>query len=370
MKRSRWIGAAAFFVMIGVIGVVGCAQQPTSNASGAVPRYQVDPFWPKPLKDNWIWGQVSSVVVDSQDHVWVLHRPMTLLADEKGAQQKPPANRCCISAPPIMEFDAEGNFVQGWGGPGKGYDWPKNEHGIHVDWQGNVWVSGNDPADHHILKFTRDGKFLLQIGKPGKSEGSNSHTQLGRPAAIDSDQATNEIYVGDGYGNRRVIVFDATTGAYKRHWGAYGAVPSDEKLPPYKPGTTPSKQFGNPHCVRQTHDKLIYVCDRPNNRIQVFRPDGTFLREFFLEAQTLSGPVADLVASRDPQQRFLIVADGANSEVYILSREDGKKVGSFGRPGRMAGEFRSLHNIAIDSKGNVYTAEVGFGRRLQKFKLQ
>ncbi|MEO7729034.1 MAG: hypothetical protein ABIS45_17415, partial [Burkholderiales bacterium] len=256
------------------------------------------------------------------------------------------------------------------GGPGAGYDWPKNEHGIHVDWQGNVWISGNDAADNHLLKFTRDGQFILQIGKPGKSEGSNSRTQLGRPAAIDSDGAANEIYVGDGYGNHRVIVFNATTGAYKRHWGAYGAVPSDEKMPAYAPGAAPSKQFGNPHCVRRTRDSFLYVCDRPNNRIQVFLRDGTFVREFFVEPQTLSGPIADLVTSRDAGERFIFAADGANSEINILLREDGRKVGSFGRPGRMAGEFRALHNMAIDSKGNIYTAEVGYGRRVQKFTPQ
>ena len=350
--------------------VAGCAQYATQQgASGSAPQYQVDPFWPKPLKDNWIWGQVSSVSVDSRDHVWVLHRPATLLADDKLAQQKPPTATCCTAAPIVMEFDPAGNFVQGWGGPGEGYDWPKNEHGLHVDWQGNVWIAGNDPADHHIVKFTREGKFLLQIGKPGKSEGSNSRTQLGRPGAIDTDATANEVIVGDGYGNHRVIVFDATTGAYKRHWGAYGGVPDDAKQPPYQPGATP-KQFGNPHCVRQTRDKLIYVCDRPHQRVQVFQPNGTFLREFLLPSQSLSGPVADIVASLDTQQRFLFVADGGNSQVNILSRDDGKVIGSFGRPGRMAGEFRSLHNIAIDSKGNIYTAEAGFGRRVQKFKPQ
>ncbi|HTE14568.1 MAG TPA: hypothetical protein VK642_05785 [Burkholderiales bacterium] len=374
MKKIFGVNSVAgIFVaaLITIITVIGCAQQPTQQGSaGSVPHYQVDAFWPKPLKDNWIWGQVSSVAVDARDHVWVLHRPSTLLPDDKGVQQKPPANRCCVSAPPIMEFDADGNFVQGWGGPGQGYDWPKNEHGIHVDFQDNVWVSGNDPTDHHLLKFTRDGKFLLQIGKPGKSEGSNSRTQLGRPAAIVSDAAAHEIIVGDGYGNRRVIVFDATTGAYKRHWGAYGAVPDDGKVDPYKPGATPSKQFGNPHCVRQTNDKLIYVCDRPNNRLQVFRADGNFLHEFFIESQSLSGPVADTVASTDAQQRYLFVADGGSSQINILSRDSGKIIGSFGRPGRMAGEFRNLHNIAIDSKGNIFTAEAGFGRRVQKFKPQ
>ena len=358
------IAALAFAVLAGAIG---CAHQ---SATIGLPQYKVDAAWPKPLKDNWIWGQVSSVTVDSHDHVWVLHRPNTMLDDDKGAQQKPPTNRCCVAAPAVMEFDQDGNYVQGWGGPGQGYDWPKNEHGIHVDWQGNVWISGNDPADNHILKFTRDGKFILQIGKPGKSEGSNSQTQLGRPAAIESDASHNEIFVGDGYGNRRVIVFNATTGAYKRHWGAYGAVPSDDKVAAYKPGAEPSKQFGNPHCVRRTRDGLLYVCDRPNNRIQVFLSDGTYVREFFIDPPTLSGPVADVVTSRDAGERFIFAADGSNSEIYILRREDGVKLGSFGRPGRMAGEFRSLHNMAIDSNGNIYTAEAGFGRRVQKFRLE
>ena len=370
MKRAIWTRGAAMIAVAGLVAAIGCAQQPAQMGSGAVPRYRVEPFWPKPLNSNWIFGQVSSVAVDSRDHLWVLHRPATLLDDEKGAQKQPPANRCCIAAPAVMEFDPDGNYIQGWGGPGQGYDWPKNEHGIHVDAQGNVWIGGNDPADQHLIKFTREGKFLLQIGKPGKSEGSNSHTQLGRPASVDSDAAANEIYVGDGYGNHRVIVFDATTGAYKRHWGAYGGVPSDEKVAPYKPGAEPSKHFGNPHCARRARDGLVYVCDRPNNRIQVFRSDGTFMREFFIEIPTLTGPVADLVFSQDPQQRYMFVADGSNSEIYVMSRGDGKKLGSFGRPGRMAGEFRGIHNIAIDSKGNIYTAEVGFGRRLQKFSPQ
>ena len=370
MKKASWTNIAAAVAVAAIVGAIGCAQQPTRMADGAVPQYKIDPFWPKPLKDYWIWGQVSSVAVDSRDHVWVLHRPNTMLDDDKGAQQKPPTNRCCVAAPAVMEFDQDGNYVQGWGGPGQGYDWPKNEHGIHIDWQGNVWISGNDPADHHLLKFTREGKFILQIGKPGKSEGSNSRTQLGRPAAIDSDQAANEIFVGDGYGNRRVIVFDATTGAYKRHWGAYGAVPSDDKVAPYKPGAEPSKQFGNPHCVRRTRVGLLYVCDRPNNRIQVFRADGTYLKEFFIDPPTLSGPVADVVMSRDAGETYIFAADGSNSEVNIMLRADGRKVGSFGRPGRMAGEFRSLHNMAIDSNGNIYTAEAGYGRRVQKFRPQ
>ncbi len=366
MQSNNWktYAVAAAFA---AAGVAGCANLQTG---GAAPQDKVDAYWPQPLKDNWIWGQVSSVAVDSRDHVWVLHRPNTLLEDDQGAQKKPPLNRCCAAAPPVMEFDQDGRYVQGWGGPGAGYDWPKNEHGIHVDWQGNVWISGNDPLDGQVLKFTRDGRFIMQIGKAGKSEGSNSRTQLGRPAAIESDGAANEIYVGDGYGNHRVIVFNAATGEYKRHWGAYGAVPRDDTMPNYVPGAAPSKQFGNPHCVRRTRDGLLYVCDRPNNRIQVFLRDGTYVREFFIDPQTLSGPIADLVTSRDAGERFIFIADGSNSEINVLQREDGRKIGSFGRPGRMAGEFRSLHNMAIDSKGNIYTAEAGYGRRVQKFTPQ
>jgi hypothetical protein len=347
--------------------IIGCTQTTTRSAEVNLPRYQVDAQWPKSLQKNWIYAQVSSVAVDRHDNVWVLHRPTTLLADEKGAQQNPPANRCCVAAPAVTVFDAEGNYVRGWGGPGEGYDWPKQEHGIHVDQQDNVWISGNDGADHHVLKFTREGRFLLQIGKPGKSLGSNSPSQLGQPAAIESDLAANEIFIGDGYGNRRVIVFDASTGAYKRHWGAYGGVPDDGKMAPYAPSAAPSKQFGNPHCVRRARDGQLYICDRPNNRIQVFESSGKYLREFFLEPQTLSGPVADLALSQDSAQQFIFSADGSNQEIYILERSTGRKLGAFGRPGRQAGEFRSLHNIAIDSKGNIYTAEAGFGRRVQRF---
>ncbi len=363
-----------FYTLAGIFCLAilaGCIspQQPPASFSG-LPQYQVNPFWPQPLKDHWLFGQVSSVAVDRFDHVWVLHRPKTLLPDELGATQSPPTNRCCIAAPAVMEFDAAGHFLQGWGGAGKGYDWPSQEHGIHVDQQGFVWISGNDKNDHHILKFTREGQFVLQIGKPGKSEGSNSHTQLGQPAAIESDSLMNEIYVGDGYGNRRVIVFDATTGAYKRHWGAYAHVPDDGKLPPYQPGAKPSAQFGNPHCIHLSRDKMLFVCDRPNNRIQVFQPSGQFIREMFLEPLTLSGPIADLAFSADPEQRYLLTADGSNSEIYVLDKNNGQKLASFGRPGHQAGEFRSLHNIAIDSTGALYTVEAGAGRRIQKFILQ
>jgi DNA-binding beta-propeller fold protein YncE len=336
-----------------------------------VPQFQPEPFWPKPLPEYWILGQVSGIAVDRNDHIWLVHRPATLLDDEKGAQANPPATKCCKAAPAVMKFDAEGNLLASWGGPGQGYDWPKSEHGIHVDADGNVWVAGNDRGDSQILKFTPDGKFLAQIGRPGAATASNATDQLGSPAHMVTDDAAGELYVADGYRNRRVIVFDTKTGAYKRHWGAYGKQPGpDDKLPAYTPAAAPSQTFGNPvHCVRIANDGLVYVCDRVNDRIQVFRKDGAFVKEFRVEPQTLqNGSVWDLVLSTDPQQSFVFIADGANGQIHTLSREDGKLLSQWGRHGRQPGQFKWVHNIAIDSKGNLYTAEVGFGRRVQKFR--
>jgi hypothetical protein len=351
-----------------------CATGPASETApargaGAVPKFAVDPYWPKALPENWILGQVSGIAVDKNDHIWVLHRPLTLVDDEKGAQLNPPTTKCCRPAPPVLEFDREGNLLRRWGGPGAGYDWPKNEHGIFVDDEGNVWVGANDNDDHHILKFTPDGRFLMQIGKAGSTGGSNSTTQLGRPAHMVIDAPSGEMFIADGYLNRRVIVVDAKTGAYKRHWGAYGNRPSDEKLPAYDPQASLSQQFANPvHCVRVARDGLVYVCDRQNDRIQIFRKDGTFVKEFRVEPQTLqNGSVWDLVLSEDRGERYIFIADGANNQIVTLDRASGAVLTSWGRAGRMAGQFKWVHNIAIDSRGNLYTAEVGFGRRAQKF---
>ncbi len=344
------------------------AQQPAR--ADEAPRFLVEPFWPKPLPGNWILGQVANVAVDRDDRIWVLHRPSTLLDDEKGAMRVPPTTKCCTPAPPVLEFDQDGNLLRHRGGPSAGYDWPKSEHGIFVDQDRNVWLAGNDPSDHQVLKFTPDGKFLQQIGKAGSTGGSNSTDSLGRPAQMVVDEAANEIYVADGYLNRRIIVFDSKTGAYKRHWGAYGHQPIDEKLPPYSPTAPLSEQFSSPvHCVRISNDGLVYVCDRANDRIQVFRKEGTFVREFRVEPETLqNGSVWDLALSEDPAQKFIFIADGANNQIVTLVRDSGEVVTSWGRAGRMAGQFKWVHGIAIDSKGNLYTAEVGFGRRTQKFK--
>lgn len=365
----KWLTRLLAFVLATVLAAAPPAIRHATAAKDA-PRFQVDPFWPKPLPDNWILGQVSGVATDRNDHIWIIQRPRTLLEDEKDALKNPPEDRCCHPAPAVLEFDSEGNLLRHWGGPGPGYEWPQSEHGIFVDLQGNVWIAGNGKNDHQILKFTGDGKFLQQIGKAGSNGGSNSTTQLGSPAHMTIDAPAGELYVADGYLNRRIVVFDAATGAYKRHWGAYGNKPSDEKLPPYSPNAPLSRQFGNPvHCVRIADDDLVYVCDRANDRIQVFHKDGTFVKEFRIEPQTLrSGSVWDLVLSIDPRQRYIFMADGANNQILTLSRDTGEVISKWGQSGRMAGQFKWVHNIAIDSKGNLYTAEVGFGRRAQKFR--
>ena len=357
--------ALVFCISIFLLGCSGAQQRQES----AIPQFKVDPFWPKPLPGNWMLGQVSGIAVDRNDNIWVLHRPTTLVDDEKGAMANPPATRCCTPAPAVLEFDPAGNLLRSWGGKGAGYDWPVQEHGIFVDNDGNVWLAGNDSKDHQILKFTPDGKFLQQLGRPGTSGGSNSPTQLGRPAHMVVDAAANELYVADGYGNRRVAVFDAKTLAYKRHWGAYGERPHDDKMPPYDPRAALLRSFLNPvHCVRISNDGLVYVCDRNGDRIQVFEKSGKFITEFLIEPETKqSGSVADIVFSEDAAQKYLYVGNISSGYVMIVERANGRVVSRFGRPGRMAGELKTVHNLAIDSKGNVYTAEVGTGRRAQKF---
>lgn len=346
-----------------------------------VPTYDVDPSWPKPLPNQWLLGAVVGVAVDRRDHVWVTHRPGTLQPNETRSVWK--------AAPPVLEFDREGTLLSSWGGRGPGYEWPDLEHGIYVDDEDHVWVAGGGEKDSQILKFTREGTFLLQIGRRGQGTGSNDTRNLGAAASMIVDRAANELYVADGYVNHRVIVFDATTGAYKRHWGAYGKPPDDdyflragEKLPPpfsgavqhenrpsqYDPDGPPPPQFRIVHSVRISNDGLVYVCDRTNDRVQVFRKDGTFVREGFVAKRTLgSGSVWDIAFSNDPAQTYLIVPDGTNQQVWILRRDSLDVLGAFGRAGHWAGQFYGAHNIAADSRGDLYITETYEGKRVQKF---
>jgi hypothetical protein len=306
-----------------------------------------------------------------------MQRPRSLSRLESAAAANPPRAKCCVPAPPVIEFDPEGNVVQAWGGDGAGYEWPKQEHGIRVVGE-HVWFGGNHKDDGFLLKFTRDGKFVKQLGKAGPRKGDQDTTQLGQPADFWIDAAANEVYVADGYGNHRIIVFDATTLAYKRHWGAYGKTPaaehnatsSDPGGHPYDPKAPVSQTFNNPvHCVKIANDGLVYVCDRTNDRMQVFRKDGSFVRENIYLPQTLSGSVWDLYMWPDKEQSFLVMVDGGNNEMRVVRRTDGEVVGTYGRFGRQAGQFFGVHNIAIDSKGNVFTTEVFEGKRIQKWKV-
>jgi DNA-binding beta-propeller fold protein YncE len=339
----------------------------------AVPRFQVDPFWPKPLPNKWILGQVSGIAVDRFDRIWVVHRPSTLNERERAAEQNPPTAKCCVAAPPVLVFDQSGNLLTSWGGPGQGdkaYDWPKSEHGIYIDDNDFVWLAGNGKQDGQLLKFTMSGKFVLQIGHAGPIKGSNDTTALGSPADVAVDTVAKEVFAADGYTNRRVVVFDSETGAYKRHWGAYGNKPSDDKTPPYDPARPPAQQFGNPvHCIRIAWDGLVHVCDRTNDRLQIFRKDGAFVAEHVFERNTRgTGSVYDLAFSPDPAQRFIYMIDGMNGEIRIISHATYEVLARFGRPGRQAGEFTALHNIAVDHQGNIFTAEVNTGQRVQRFR--
>ena len=364
-------GAVAFAVLLLALGIAErgvsrlAAQQPA-----AAPQYQVDPFWPK-MPKGLILGQVSGITVDSRDHIWLIQRPWSLESDEKALN---PEAECCREAPPVMEFDADGNYIQGWGGEGAGFEWPKDEHGIFVDHKNNVWLSSaggprlRERTENMILKFTRDGKFLMQIGKRGASKGSLDTENFNNAADIFVYPKTNEAFIADGYVNRRVVVIDADTGKFKRMWGAYGNKP-DDSAPngPVYDGPGP-QQFNLVHGVRVSDDGLVYVAERRNNRVQVFNVDGTFQKELFVERKTkLLGTAFSIAFSPDPQQQWMYVADAGNGKVHVYDRRTLQERGAFGRIGHYAGEFVFLHNVATDSKGNVYTAEVGTGRRAQKF---
>jgi DNA-binding beta-propeller fold protein YncE len=371
MARNFRIGVVLVTVLaaLGIASAVLGRRATVKAATVQAPRFEVDPLWPKPLPNHWVIGMTIGVSVDAQDHVWIIHRGATLEPKEVYASTNPPGAECCLPAPPVLEFDQEGNLIGHWGGPAQGYDWPDSNHGITVDFKGNVWIAGNGPGNAQVLKFTKDGKFLMQLGHPKQSQGSNDVDNLNRPAKTFIDPQTNELYVADGYGNHRVIVYDADTGKYKRHWGAYGHKPDDTNLGRYNPADPPAQQFRNPvHCAELSHDDLLYVCDRVNDRIQVFKPDGIFIKEVFIAKNTLGdGSVWDIAFSKDPEQTYIYLADGANEKVYVMLRDTLEIVTSFGDGGRQPGQFYAVHSIATDSKGNIFTTETYRGQRVQKF---
>ena len=378
ITRTVLASCVAAALAAGTFTIMDSEAAPAPKAAREAPRFEVDPTWPK-LPPRYIFGQVSSVSIDEQGHAWVLQRPSSLRTDQKDK-----------AAPPVIEFDEQGNFVQAWGGPGQGYDWPEVEHGIYADPKGNVWVGGNGPTDHHLVKFTKQGRFLMQLGKKGASKGNADTANVKGAADTFVHTATNELFVADGYGNRRVIVFDADTGAFKRMWGAFGNRPIDDlpeaaKVPedrriPAKELTDRDRgpeQFITPvHATRVSKDNMVYVSDRGGKRVQVFTLDGKYVTQQFIDrycevphcgnGQT----VASTAFSHDPEQRFLYVASRSPARVWVLDRKTLEPLDSFGRPGVMPGEFYVMHHMNVDSKGNLYVTEVQDGKRVQKFEFK
>ena len=404
LKTARRVGVR-LFPLVALGFVVACGSAPEKAAAPAegaataaakpadpnaktAPMFEVDPFWPKPLPNQWVTGSTIGLGIDAQDNIYTIHRGQAVEANFKAADipaqrgddeetgmksgaaagTKDMIGKCCKVAPPVLVYNQAGDLIKSWGGPGQGYEWPDSGHGITVDHKGNVWLAGNGAKDTQILKFTTDGKFLLQIGKHGVHNGSNDTANFWQPTKIYPDPAANEVYVSDGYGNRRVIVFDADTGAYKRHWGAYGEKPDDVKLPPYNPDAPLSKQFSTVHCVIVSTDGFVYVCDRVNDRIQVFTKEGKFVKEKRIEERTYrSGSVWDMTFSRDPEQKYIYQANGVNEHINILDRETLEILTTFGGGGRGPGQFFGVHNLNTDSKGNLYTTETYTGARIQRF---
>jgi hypothetical protein len=371
MKKTISLALGAL-LSLAIGGIAQAADAPPNIAA-----YKYDPTWPKlPIPNKWAIGLIGGVHVDTHDHVWIFNSAKWLSPRDLGAAANPPSGACCIPAPPVIEFDAAGNVVHAWGGPGEGYEWPTDEHGLYVDYKGNVWLGGsktrkgNDgiEPDGMLLKFSPEGKFLLQIGSRGPSKGSTDTTRLSGVANAAVDPKTNEVFVADGYGNHRVIVFDADTGKFKRQWGAYGTPPTDEDIGRYDPTQPPAKQFRIVHCVRIANDGLVYVCDRLNDRVQVFKKDGTFVQEFIYRKETKgSGSVGTIAFWPDAGQSMFLLNDPGNFEVHLIRRSDGQVLSSFGHYGAYGGEFDRNHESQLDSHGNLY---VSGDQRLQKFLIK
>jgi hypothetical protein len=371
-----WIGLGCILVLS---GPALRAQDGTKEKETV--RYKVDGSWPKRLPPNWTVQGITGMFVDKDDHIWVLNRPRDLDKGESFALLNPPTAECCVQPPAVLEFDVEGNLLRSWGVPDSVPGWPRSEHTIFTDRAGNVWIAGATAGDT-LMKFTADGKFISDFGHRGpalspeettKQKEDNQQTALllRGVAGAELDENAHEIYIADGYLNKRIIVYDLDTGAFKRAWGAYGTPPEqidNEPLPPRTPGAPLAKQFRQPvHCVHLSKDGLVYVCDRGGDRIQVFTKQGKFVKEFPVSNSSGSGTVGSIDFSPDPQQKYLFVSDIMDSKVWILNRNDGSVAGSFGHLGHEPGDFRTLHVATADSHGNIYTGEVTTGERIQKF---
>ncbi len=396
-------------IALGVITSLGQTVRAADKADDKVPTFRFDPDWPKPLPNGWTTGVIGAMFVDKNDHIWVATRPSSVnasveryLADGVG--------ECCAPAPPVIEFDQAGKVVQAWGpvhitdrpnrkevlvgkqpegGPYPDGLWPTSEHGMYIDYKNNVWVTSQSPPSQ-LLKFTHEGKLIKQFGGGKEAASSADTANFAGPTGIYVDPQNNEAYISDGYRNRRVIVIDADTGAFKRMWGAYGKPPQEPQQKDAFGSDRLSDSFSVTHCVIPDNNGLLYICDRANNRIQVFKKDGTFVREALIPdapapppdparemlwnleavkitAKTHLGTAWYVGFSPDKEQRWMYVADGTNKKVWILRHSDLKVIGSVGQGGRQGGQFQTIHNLAVDSHGNIYTGETLSGNRVQRF---
>jgi hypothetical protein len=403
MKRHNYVGATGLALLIAIGGGVTVLDR-TAEAQAGAPVYRNVPLWPRPfVDDSWVIGSITGVATDAQNNVWVAHRGNeSLEANERGmipvpgGQGQPSSSVCCMAAPFILQYDPSGKLIGSWGGASMGYQWPQATGGIAVDAKGNIWITAaglevnpNPPAgrgrgappaadaggrgaapappppvpDAHVLKFSRDGRYMMTIGTPGKMDGADSQTTLNRPSAVAYDAAANEVFIAD-MGNRRIAVFDADKGTYKRHWAGSGS------------------PFSDVTCVEIARDGMVYVCDKSNNRIQVFDKSGKFVKEGYVAKSTGGGVIAgsfgvlnakgsvwDVAFSNDAQQRWLFVADGMNKKVRVLNRDTLTEAAAIGSGGRYPGQFLVVNGVATDSQGNLYTGETHHGKRVQKFSL-
>ncbi|MDA0690077.1 MAG: hypothetical protein O2948_15705 [Proteobacteria bacterium] len=378
IKKKLVIGSflAAALVALGI--GQSKLQEPTVAASNDVmaPAFLVDPLWPKPLPNHWITGNTIGVDVDARDHIFTVHRNTeNMFGGRTEIGLALGVAECCTPAPPILEYDIEGNLINAWGGPpaDESYVWPASNHGIEVAPNGDVWIGGNGPGDSHVLVFTRDGEYIRTVGIPGEDIDSNSRTHFNQVAEIAIDVDAGEAYLADGYRNKRVAVVDVATGAFKRYWGAYGNTTIDDDADvTYTPGQPGPREFRGPvHCAEPSNDGLIYVCDRGADRVQIFRPDGTFVSEHIYNPATLAqGSTWDIAFSPDEDQEFIYLADGQNFKISIIERSSMEVLYTFGDGGRQPGLFYAPHSIATDSEGNIYTTETYEGKRVQKFLYQ
>ena len=404
MKRNLYVGIAVFAVaaILGAGSLV--IKRNVVHAAGVMaPHFEVDLMWPKPMPNHWVIGQTIGVSADPQDDIWIVHRPGSLEAKESYLTRN--EADCCTAAPDVLEFNAAGDLIRHWGKV-EGHDWPSSNHGITVGPDGSIWLGANGPGqpgpapgsaaqfarrpaapappagaepgvaapgqhtyhDSFILHFTPDGQFLGEIGHANGSKGSMDNDNVRGVAQIRFD-AAGELIAADGYGNHRVSVWDPKTLKFKRAWGAYGKPPTDDDLGPYDPNAPHAQQFRNPvHCAQPSNDGLLYVCDRVNDRIQIFKTDGTYVKEVYMETNTKGdGSVWEIAFSRDPQQKYMYISDGANEKIHVFDRASMEELYSFGDGGRAPGQFYAVHSIITDSKGNVFTTETYRGQRVQKF---